>query len=246
VDLQGGTALPSPGQPPGRQRFPIKSNGQSVGWHPYTIYHARRISKMGSETMKAVVVERPGEIAIRQIPIPEPTEYQALVRNEVVAICNSTDTKLRDGHFPEFDTYPCRLGHEGIGTVVKVGKKVKSFKVGDRVINASYEISCAGLAPCFGTFAEYAIAGDHIVMTEDNVADKAHYYDPVFETQKVVPPDIPSRQAILLSTWREVYSSFGDFHIEPNSGSMLIIGGGPVGQSFVTIAKNIWKLDQSF
>ena len=73
-------------------------------------------------------------------------------------------------------------------------------------------------------------------MMDDGVADEEHGFDGVFETQKVIPEDISSRQAILLATWREVLSSFEDFGFEKNR-NLLIIGGGPVGLSFVAIAK---------
>ena len=86
--------------------------------------------------MKAAVVESPGKLSLRNIKIPEVDDYSALVRMEMAAICNATDRKIKNGSFPDNIIYPTTLGHEGIGTVIKVGKKVKLYKVGDRVINA--------------------------------------------------------------------------------------------------------------
>ncbi|MBI4472167.1 MAG: alcohol dehydrogenase catalytic domain-containing protein, partial [Acidobacteria bacterium] len=157
--------------------------------------------------MKAVIIAKPKELVVREIPAPRPGPYEALVRMELCAICNSTDTKLKDGHFPGFTTYPATLGHEGIGTVVETGAKVVSFKPGDRVLNpCTMQTGIPGLASGWGTMAEFALAGDHAALAAAGVCDAAHGWDGVFQTQKVIPADIPNRQAILMSTWREVWS----------------------------------------
>lgn len=192
--------------------------------------------------MRAAIVESPGQLAVRDIPCPRPGPYEALVRTEIAAICNSTDTKILEGHLPFVQQYPTTLGHEGLGTVVEVGEKVISYRVGDRVINpCTLRTGVPDLGSGWGTFAEYALAGDFAAMTRDGVCDEEHGFDGVFETQKVVPLDIPLRQAILLSTWREVWSSFSDFGLAPGR-SLLVIGGGPVGLSFVTLARQ-WGME---
>lgn len=176
--------------------------------------------------MKALVVDRPNGIAIREIPRPTVGPYHALVRMDVMAICNSTDTKIIAGLLPECAAHPATLGHEGIGTVVAVGERVTTYRVGDRVLNPNtLSPGVEGLASSWGTLAEFALAEDHAAMVTDDVRDEAHGFDAVFETQQIIPPDIPSRQAILLSTWREVYWAFADFGFSPGL-SVLIIGGG--------------------
>ena len=207
--------------------------------------------------MKAVVVESPGKLSLRSIEDPAVDDYSALVRMEIVAICNATDRKIINGTLPGGITFPTTLGHEGIGTVVKIGKKVKSYKVGDRVLNPQIVYSpIKGLSSTWGTMAEYSLVFDDNAMKADGINDEEHGYDGVYETQKVIPIDIPSRQAILLATWREVYSSFKDFGFQQGR-SLLIFGGGPVGLSFVSLAKlfgmkpvclttrSQWKMDRA-
>lgn len=203
------------------------------------------------------MVESPGKLSLKYIEIPEIDDYSALVRMEIAAICNTTDRKIINGTLPGGVAYPTTLGHEGVGTVVKVGKKVKFCKVGDRVLNAQIVYSpVKGLHSTWGTMAEYSLAFDDSMMKADGIDDEEHGYDGVYETQKVVPANITSRQAILLATWREVYSSFKDFCFQPDR-SLLIFGGGPVGLSFVSLAKlfgmdpvclatrSQWKLDRA-
>ena len=71
---------------------------------------------------------------IRDVPTPKPGPYQSLVKTEVMALCNATDRKLVEGHFPGMEQYPLVLGHENAGIVVEAGEKVTQFKPGDRVI----------------------------------------------------------------------------------------------------------------
>ena len=105
--------------------------------------------------MKSVIATAPGVVEIREIDIPVITPYQALVKTEMVALCNATDSKLIAGHFPGADQFPMALGHENVGIVVEVGAKVRNFKVGDRAIgglNATF--TTPGLNSAWGGFSE--------------------------------------------------------------------------------------------
>lgn len=75
--------------------------------------------------MKTVIVPAPGKIEIREVETPAINAYQALVKTEMVALCNATDSKLIAGHFPGVDAYPLALGHENAGIVVAAGEKVR-------------------------------------------------------------------------------------------------------------------------
>ena len=187
--------------------------------------------------MKAVVVNRPGDIAVLEVARPQPGPYQALVRNEVAALCNATDLKLIDGKFPGVESYPLALGHEGAGIVCGVGSKVRGFKEGDRVIGGLvFDFEEAGLGSGWGGFCEYTLVNDHDAMVADGVADGEHGWFECYEIQRRVDPDIPAAEAALLCTWREVYGGIGDFNLSPE-GSVLIFGGGPVGLSFVKFCR---------
>ncbi|TMW67832.1 hypothetical protein Poli38472_007504 [Pythium oligandrum] len=58
---------------------------------------------------------------------------------------------------------PLRLGFEGVGTIVEVGKDVADFKVGDEVVTLS-DFDCSG------TFAEYhAVDATHLALKPKKV-----------------------------------------------------------------------------
>lgn len=187
--------------------------------------------------MRAVLVKKPGELGVADIACPAPGPYQALVKTEVVALCNATDAKLIDGHFPGVDAYPLALGHEGAGIVCETGSKVRSFAVGDRVIGGLvFAFAEQGLSSGWGGFSEYTLVNDHDAMAADGVADAAHGWFECYEIQRRVDPDIPAAEAALLCTWREVYGGIGDFGLTPKD-KVLIFGAGPVGLSFVAFCK---------
>ncbi len=187
--------------------------------------------------MRTVLVKKPGELVVSDIARPVPGPYQALVRTEVVALCNATDVKLIDGHFPGVDAYPLALGHEGAGIVCETGAKVRSFAVGERAIGGLvFGFAETGLASGWGGFSEYTLVNDHDAMVADGVADAAHGWRECYEIQRRVDADIPAAEAALLCTWREVYGGIGDFGLKPQD-KVLIFGAGPVGLSFVRFCK---------
>ena len=85
--------------------------------------------------MKALVLEKIGEIRLRDIDMPtKPGPDDVLIAMKNVGICGS------DVHFYEYGNIgpfvvkaPMVLGHEGAGVVVAVGSNVKTLAVGDNV-----------------------------------------------------------------------------------------------------------------
>jgi len=98
--------------------------------------------------MKAIVIKKPGgssQMKYEEIPIPEPGQNEALVKNHVSGV-NYLDTYLRDGTFPL--TMPATAGVEGAGIVEKLGPGAEGVAIGDRV------------AYCHvgsGSYAEYSV-----------------------------------------------------------------------------------------
>lgn len=83
------------------------------------------------ETMKAMVLERPGTpLRLQERAIPTPVEGQLLIKVKACAVCR-TDLHVVDGDLPapKKSLIP---GHEVIGEVVNAGTS-KAFKAGDRV-----------------------------------------------------------------------------------------------------------------
>jgi NADPH2:quinone reductase len=103
--------------------------------------------------MKAAYIKQTGppeNIIIGELPTPEPTGGQVLVRVKAAAV-NPIDTYIRSGSVPMNIPTPYIVGGDLAGVVEKVGPTAKRFKVGDCVWG-----SCQGLLGRQGTFAEFA------------------------------------------------------------------------------------------
>ena len=129
-----------------------------------------------ARTMKAAVVRELGKpLAIEEVPIPQPTDDQILVRLAATGICH-TDLHAVNGDWPVKPKPPFIPGHEGVGTVVAMGRAVRSVKEGDRVGIPWLHTACGYCSYCRsgwetlcgsqlnsgysvnGSFAEYALA----------------------------------------------------------------------------------------
>lgn len=97
-------------------------------------------------TMKALVFKGIGKIVLEDVKEPRIKEQtDALVALTKSAICG-TDLHMIRGTIPSMKKSTI-LGHEGVGVISKVGKLVKNFKVGDRVIVPS-TIACGHCNYC--------------------------------------------------------------------------------------------------
>ncbi len=97
----------------------------------------------GAGTMQAAVVTGPGQMELREVPLPEPGPGQVRVRLEGCGVCASNLTPWAGPEWMKFPTAPGGLGHEGWGTVDALGEGVADLKVGDRV-SALFYNSYAG------------------------------------------------------------------------------------------------------
>uniref|UniRef100_A0A7E4VP40 alcohol dehydrogenase n=1 Tax=Panagrellus redivivus TaxID=6233 RepID=A0A7E4VP40_PANRE len=84
------------------------------------------------KTQKALVYHQVnGPLVIEEVPVPEPEFDDLLVKVLYSGVCHS-DVHIWMNELPLATPVPQIGGHEGAGIVVKVGKHVKGFAVGDR------------------------------------------------------------------------------------------------------------------
>ena len=87
------------------------------------------------QSMLALRFYKPGDLKAEQVPIPEPSDGELVVRTTVALTCG-TDVKMyRRGH--PLAKLPQIMGHEFAGTVTAVGRGVEKFKVGMKVAAAN-------------------------------------------------------------------------------------------------------------
>ena len=82
--------------------------------------------------MKAIIVEKPGNIKLEDKEYPENLESNEVrLKVKTVGVCGS-DLHIYQGTNP-FVSYPRIIGHEFAGEVETVGFDVQGFKIGDHV-----------------------------------------------------------------------------------------------------------------
>jgi len=88
--------------------------------------------------MKAQVFYYSSHIKYEDIPVPQITDDELLVRVKICGLCGTDIYKIKQETVPPGTV----LGHEVVGMVEKQGRNVTNFKIGERVFVSHH-------APCF-------------------------------------------------------------------------------------------------
>ena len=141
--------------------------------------------------MRAAVVPKiGGKWEVREVPTPEPSANQVLIKIRASGLCY-TDVHITEGHLPIPIEFPRTIGHEPVGEIVALGEGVTSRKVGDRVGVPWIQASCGRCEWCLrgkpmfcaqqigtginiqGSHAEYMVAyADATMLIPDGLADE--------------------------------------------------------------------------
>ena len=109
--------------------------------------------------MRAVIVKTPGDnvetLALAEISPPMPSDHEVLIKVKYASL-NPVDYKLI-AQQPAFWVYPYVVGLDAMGEVVKQGKDVSRFKIGDFV-------AVHGNLTYGGALAEYAVHPEHVLF----------------------------------------------------------------------------------
>ncbi len=167
--------------------------------------------------MKAAVVEKPQQLVVKEVPVPEIGDDEVLIKVKYTGICG-TDWSIYTGKYSA-DKLPLIPGHEFSGVIAEVGKKSRGLEEGDPV-TADINMSCGHcfycrkgntlMCPEFaqlgihtnGSYAEYVKAPWELVhkLPEDLDFLKGAFVEPVsciIHSAKATGIEIGSSVAIL-------------------------------------------------
>ncbi len=184
--------------------------------------------------MKAALLYGPKDIRVEEVPAPEISEDEVLVRVKACGIC-AADLRLYMGIGGLWKPkYPITLGHEVSGVVEKAGSKVAQFKPGDRVAvdmlircgKCTYCLRgrdnlCENRKPLPGGFAEYTKAPPTNIFK--------------------IPNHLTFEEAALAEPLACCINSIQKLSIEDQS-TVLIIGAGPMGLMHLQLLKALKKV----
>src|SRR6185503_19571229 len=101
----------------------------------------------GGATVRAFMVEGPGQCGLVDVEEPKPGHGELLVAPAVVGLCGSDLELLTGRRPPPFVCYPTIPGHEWAGYVLASGPGVAEFPPGTAVIAEGIR-SCGRCARC--------------------------------------------------------------------------------------------------
>jgi L-iditol 2-dehydrogenase len=203
-----------------------------------TIAEALRSLGPVPKTMLAGVYRDKGVVRVEEVPVPEVTDQEVLIKVAACGICGTDIKKI----FQRYVEPPQILGHELAGTVVAVGRGVTKWKPGDRVMSfhhtpcgrcfycekrsfsqcKQYKTTglTAGFTPNGGGFAQYVkampwVAERGIVALPDNVSfEEATFIEPINTIVKAVQKA----------------------RVAPGE-TVLVLGCGPIGLQLLMVSK---------
>lgn len=180
--------------------------------------------------MKAVVIERPGAISLKETAIPVPQPGFVRVRVEAAAVC-ATDLEVLNGKIAA--NFPLIPGHEWSGVVEAAGSEQDAHWIGKRVIGSN-DVVCLTCDACRsgnwrycsefeeigfkrnGAYAEY------VVVPAYGLCELADHVS--FEEAALCEP-----LGVALGTMEKADARFAE--------TCLIIGAGSIGLCMLAVAK---------
>jgi alcohol dehydrogenase len=180
--------------------------------------------------MKALVYGGPG--SRRWTDVPEPAildAADAVVRIDAVTIC-ATDLHILNGRATS--VVPGRiLGHEAVGTVLAVGRSVRSATPGTRVL-VSCISPCGWCSYCRAGRCGHCLGGGGWVLGHRIDGVQAEQVRVPFADRSLFPlPDtVEDESALLLADLVPTAYEIGVLHsrLQPG-GTVAVVGAGPVG-----------------
>jgi L-iditol 2-dehydrogenase len=181
--------------------------------------------------MKQAELFAPGEICIREVPLPSPLPDELLIRVAQVGICGS-DLHAYHGRHP-FIELPVVPGHEFAGTVAGVGSNARDFKVGQR-ITVEPSVVCGECYNC--TRGRYNICDKLQVIGCQTVGAMAEYLTVPASKALVLPDEIDWDRAVMVEPLAVAVHAIRVAEISPGS-RVLVLGAGTIGLLVLQAAK---------
>lgn len=187
------------------------------------------------KTMRAVVYRGANDLCLETVPVPPITASELLVRVAACGVCPTDIKKIQHGTLPP----PRIFGHETAGTIVRVGARVRGFRVGDRVA-LHHHVPCLQCHACkhraFAQCAQYKKTG----ITAGFEPAGGGYAEYVRVMKFALPGvvKIPARNSFLegalLEPVNTVLKAVRRLSVLPGD-VVLVAGQGPIGLMFTRL-----------
>lgn len=193
---------------------------------------------MSAELMRAARLYGKEDLRVEDVPVPEVSAGEVLLRVRAAAVCGTDIRMLRNGSRGVTALNPLIPGHEIAGVIERVGPGVAGYGEGmrvavapnmgcgvcDRCVGGNTQL-CAGYRALGisldGGFAEY-VKGPRAAVQQGNLIQ--------------VPAGVDFAEAALVEPLSCVYNAFLRCAISPGD-TVLVIGAGPIGLMHAKLAR---------
>lgn len=181
--------------------------------------------------MKQAVMTAPGQIEIRDVPVPTPGPNEVILKTRRIGVCGS-DIHVFHGLHP-YTSYPVVQGHEIGGEVAALGANVTGLKVGDK-ITFMPQVTCGQCYPC--THGMYHICESLKVMGFQTGGAAQEYFALPAENVLKLPDSMSLDEAAFIEPIAVTV------HALTRGGGaqgkrVLVLGGGPIGNLTAQVAQ---------
>lgn len=193
-----------------------------------------------NRSMQAAMYYGPQDLRIEKVTIPEIGDGDILLKIGAATTCG-TDVKMYRRGYPELPQLPMPFGHECAGIIAEVGKDVRGFKEGDRVVSAIAANCgecywCVRNEPVFCENRTYQIPGgkmaggayaEYIRIPSVIVKNSVH----------LIPNHVTFAEAALIEPLACALYGIEDLPEIRIGDTVVVNGNGPIGLFFVILAK---------
>ncbi|NYD68473.1 zinc-dependent alcohol dehydrogenase [Agromyces atrinae] len=179
--------------------------------------------------MRELVLTEIGHLAVRDSPTPEPGPGEALIRVAATGICGSDVHGYTGENGRRFPGQV--MGHESSGTIAAVGPDVTGLEVGTPVTFNPVVVPAEDAATYAGR--EQHHPGKHVIgVAREIPAAFADYIVVPARNVVTLPEALPIELGALIEPLAVAVHAVRRLPAE-RLGRVLVIGGGPIGQSVV-------------
>lgn len=182
--------------------------------------------------MRSAFLNKPKEILLKNIEIPEPKFGEVRVRLSKVGICGS-DVHLFLGH--RLLTNPTIIGHEGLGFIDKIGEGVSNRSIGERVA-IEPNIPCRKCQYCLSGRGNICTNKRVIGLTEAGCF--AEYITLPADFAWKIPNEISDEDAVVLEPTAVAVHALFSTKTKPGD-TIAIIGLGAIGLLLTHLALSL-------
>lgn len=179
------------------------------------------------------VMTNPKEITFNEVPVPEITADQVLVKIMKIGVCGS-DIHVYHGKHP-FTSYPVTQGHEVSGEIVKLGEEVTGFTVGQKV-TIQPQVVCGKCYPC--RHGKYNLCEELKVMGFQTTGTASEFFAVDAAKVTALPEDMSYDEGAMiepLAVAVHAVKRAGDV----KGMKIAVLGAGPIGILVAQTAKGL-------